>query len=73
MDYPVMSADEKKWQAESDARTLAESEVIRGDEARMKAAQEAAASLAEDKQKELDGLRAISSVKYPKMEVKRGE
>lgn len=36
-----------KWQAESDARTMAEYQAIMGDKTRMKAAQKAATELAQ--------------------------
>jgi hypothetical protein len=35
---PMMYKDEKKWQAESDARTLMQAEEIKRDSARIKAA-----------------------------------
>lgn len=58
--YPTMSADEKKWQAESDARTLSEAEAIKLDEKRMDAAQKAAQRLQEEKQAEADGMRRVA-------------
>lgn len=50
---PRMSAQDKKWQAESDLRSLREVEAIRGDKPRMKAAQSMA-------QKEMSALKKIS-------------
>jgi hypothetical protein len=43
-----MTAMEKKWRAESDARTLAEAQQILKDKARSKAAKSAAMNLAKD-------------------------
>lgn len=43
-----MTAQEKKWRAESDARTLAEAQKILQDKARSKAAKSAAMNLAKD-------------------------
>lgn len=43
-----MTSLEKKWRAESDARTLAEAQQILKDKARSKAAKNAAMNLAKD-------------------------
>lgn len=43
-----ITLNEKKWQAESDARTLVEYQSIMGSKPRMKAAQKAAAVMAKD-------------------------
>jgi len=48
---------EEKWMAESDARTLAEADVIRNDEKRLGKAQEAAKRLAEEAQEQADAMR----------------
>jgi len=60
-----ISYDEKRWRAESDARTLSEAEVIKGDDGRMKAAAEVAKKLAEEKKSELKGLTKL--LRYPTM------
>jgi len=64
-----MSADDRRWQAESDARTLAEAEEINSDEARIKAAAEAAKAMAEEKQKEAHDMQTVAkrSLKFDKM------
>lgn len=63
MAYEV-SAEEKKWQAESDARTLAEAEVIKGDPDRLKAAQESAKGMAEEKSDEAAAMKKIAGMEY---------
>ena len=62
-----LSADEKKWKAESDARTLAEAEVIKKDESRLAAAQEAAKSLVKDAKEEADSMKDVASILFGKM------
>ena len=52
MAEPKMSAEEKKWRAEMDARTLAEADAIRSDPKRKQEASKAAKGLvAEEKQR----------------------
>ena len=71
MRYPSeepKTAEEKKWRAESDARTLAEAEVIKGDEDRLKAASEAAEDMAKQAQEEAHGLATVAkSLNYKGM------
>lgn len=43
-----MTLNEKKWQAESDARVMAEYQAIMGSKSRMMAAQKAATAMAKD-------------------------
>ena len=57
---PVMSAQDKKWEAESDARTLAEAKVIAADKARLKAAAVAAKRMADDKMKEARAMKQVA-------------
>lgn len=64
----TMSEEDKKWQAENDAHTLAEAEVIKGDENRLKAAQEAAVRLSNEKEAEAKGMKAIAGMTYKTME-----
>jgi len=56
-----MSAEEKKWQAESDARTLAEAEVIGSDKGRLSEAVKAAARLAADAMKRAEAMKKASN------------
>ena len=58
MAQPI-SADEKRWQAEGDANTLAEAEVIKGDKGRSKAAKGAAKKMSEEATKR---AKAFSNV-----------
>lgn len=60
LDYPSMTEEDKKWQAESDARTLAEAEVINGDATRLKAAIKAAADMAKEAKDESDAMSKIA-------------
>lgn len=55
-----MSAEDKKWQAENDARTLAEAEVIKNDSSRLKAAQNAAKGMAKEKQDEASAMSNVA-------------
>jgi hypothetical protein len=48
--------DENEWQAECDARTLAEAECIRMDEDRLSKAQEAAKHLAEEEHEHAEAM-----------------
>lgn len=62
-----LSVDEKKWKAESDARALAEAEVIKKDEGRFTAAQEAAKGLAKDSKKEAEAMNDVASILFGDM------
>ena len=65
----MTTKEEKKWEAESDARTIAEAEAIKGDPERIKAAQKAAKEMSEERQREADALRSLSKgdMHYPSM------
>lgn len=63
----ALSAEDKKWKAESDARTLAEAGVIKMDESRLKAAQEAAEGLADESKKEADSMKSVASTMFDDM------
>ncbi len=52
-------SEDKKWQAESDVRTLAEAETIKKDAARLKAAGKAAESM---KEKKMDEAKAMAKI-----------
>lgn len=51
---------EKQWQAESDARTLAEAERIKSETSRLKSAQMAAKKMVSDQQKDLQSLSKVA-------------
>jgi len=59
----VMSVDEKRWQAENDARTLAEAKVIVKDSERLNAAKVEAKRMADEKQKEVSAMRSVAGSK----------
>ena len=65
----VTAMDEKEWQAESDARTLVEADVIRNDPERLKAAQEKAKKLVEEKKRESEAMARVAEGQfdYPSM------
>lgn len=56
----MMPTSEKDWEAESDARTLAEADVIRKDTARLTAAEKAAVDMAKRKKEEADAMAKIA-------------
>ena len=64
-----MDADERRWRAESDARSLAEAEEINKDPERIKAATEAAKVMAEEKQAEAHAMQNVAdkSLKFDRM------
>jgi phage/plasmid primase-like uncharacterized protein len=61
----VNDFNEGKWKAESDARTLAESDVIRNDSTRHSKAQEAAVRLAKEAQEQADAMAKTAGNLYP--------
>ena len=63
-----LNAEDKKWRAQSDARALAEAEVIMGDNERLSAAREAAKKMADKAQEEARGMANVAkSLKYEKV------
>ena len=62
MTRPI-SADERRWRAEDDARTLAESEKIKNDPSRVKDAQAAAQRMLEEEKERLLGLQKVAGKK----------
>jgi hypothetical protein len=56
----AMSAQEKKWQAEEDARTLARAQEIANSPSRLKAAIREAKRLAADTEKQAKAARAVA-------------
>jgi len=55
-----MSAEDKRWQAECDARTLSEAMVIQKDKARLSAAASAAKKMMDDKMQEARAMKTIA-------------
>lgn len=58
-----LTADEKRWRAESDARTLAEAQKILQDNARHKAAKNAAMNMAKDLEKSATNMKLAAGGK----------
>ena len=59
----ALQDDEDKWKAESDAMTLADAEVIRGDEKRHGKAKEAGERLAKEAEEHAKAMRTICDPK----------
>lgn len=59
----TISSDEKRWQAESDARTMAAYEEIMADSSRKKAAITAAKSMATDLNKRANAMNKVATAK----------
>ena len=57
------TAQDRQWQAESDARTLADADVIKETPTRMSAARGVAKKLAEESQKQADGMKKVARKK----------
>ena len=58
---------EQNWEAENDARTLAEASVIQKDSKRVEAASKAAVDMANRQQEEAEAMRKVSTsqLSYP--------
>ncbi len=69
-----LSAEEKKWRAESDARTLAEAEAIKADPKRLKVAQGAAKEMAEEEERRAKAMKAVADdLLVPVESLKKGK
>ncbi len=67
----AMDAQDRKWQAESDANTLAEAGIIRTDRGRMAGAKKAAKRMAAEQKKRADNLASIGDYKEVNIALKR--
>ena len=56
----AITADQKKWQAEDDAYTLAQAAKIQKDPARMSAATDAAKRMAEEKREDANAMSSVA-------------
>ena len=54
-----MEAEEKQWQAENDARTLAEADVINNDPERLEAAQKAAKKMLAEQKRQAEAMEHV--------------
>lgn len=59
----ALSADDKKWRAKDDARTLAEATVIGKDPERMEAAKAAAQVMADEQAEQAKAMRGVAARK----------
>ena len=55
-----IDAQDKQWQRESDARTLAEAEEIKSNSSRMKGAKAEASKMAKEQEKKVKTLKKVS-------------
>lgn len=53
-------SQDKKWEAESDARTLAEAHAIKADKTRMKNARKAAKKMLKEEKEKIEGLSMVA-------------
>ena len=60
---PNLSVEEKRWQAENDARTLAEANVIQSDPERLDKAKQAAAKMAEEERARANAMSKVARSK----------
>lgn len=60
---PRMTAQDKKWQAQDDARTLAQANEVKADTTRLKAAVKEAKVMVKDEQKRLTSISKVAKVK----------
>lgn len=58
-----ISADEKKWRAQDDARMLAEAEQIKQDQTRLDAARQAAKEMADEETERAKAMRKVAGRK----------
>jgi len=72
MAIPI-SADERKWRAQDDARTLAQANVIKQDQQRLAAAKAEARRMAEEQAKEAAAMRGVAgkAAQAPKQQAKK--
>jgi len=59
----VMTAQDKKWQAEDDARTLSQATIIYGDPGRLERAQQKAKEMAEKQKEEANAMWKVAGSK----------
>ena len=60
-----MDAEDRRWQAEADARTIAEAAAIREDPHKYAAAQEAASRLAEESEAKNKAMKKLGEGDWP--------
>ena len=60
---PRLTKQEKEWQAQDDARTLASAEEVKSDKPRLNAAKKQARIMAKEQQQRASSLKKIGGVK----------
>jgi len=66
----MMTAQDQKWQRESDANTLAEAQAITSDKKRLVAARTEASRMAVEAQQRANGLQSVASTQKAKKKPK---
>jgi hypothetical protein len=61
-----MTADDKRWQAEDDARALAQANVVNDDPARLEKAKNAATRMAAEEKERADAMSKVARSKKKK-------
>jgi hypothetical protein len=72
MTQPKMTAEERKWRAQSDAETLARSKEIMSDPKRLQAAAKEAQTMAAEKDKEAKAMAKVAAKAPVKPQPKAG-
>ena len=62
----ILTEEQKKWRAETDAYTLSEAEAIKADPDRLELAKKAAEGMLEEQLQKVSGLRKIAKLKEKK-------
>lgn len=68
---PRLSAMDKEWQRENDARTLAEAEVIKSTPARLKGAVTEAKKMAKKSEQDVKAMKRVASRSNPVVRVNK--
>lgn len=66
----MKAMEEKDWEAENDARTMADADVIKNDPERYEKAVKAAQDMARDKKKEAESISRIAEGRTPSRRAK---
>jgi hypothetical protein len=61
MTQPKLTAQDRKWMAEDDARTLAQAEAIKADAKRVAAAKNAAAQMVKEQEQRTKALKTVAN------------
>lgn len=61
MAQPKLTANDKKWMAQDDARTLAQAEAIKADPKRVAAAKKEAANMVKEQEQRTKALKTVAN------------